>query len=159
RTFARASRLLPGLVRQHGLEPLHERDTRPVLDLRQGSLAAPVHAVTATAPRDGRREADARAGPPGVAPGDGRRSAARSGGKSEETRRPGADPRGSLPRAETALARTGLLHTHRVVPGVDVQGRARDVAGIVGEEEAGSGADIVRIDVPVQRGALLDDRL
>ena len=35
------------------------------------------------------------------------------------------------------------LHAHRVVPAVDVQRRAGDVAGVVAEEVRGGGADVV----------------
>jgi hypothetical protein len=49
------------------------------------------------------------------------------------------------------LARWRGLHAHRVVAAVHVQRRARHVAGVVAEQVRGCGADVVRVDVAVER--------
>src|SRR5947199_24458 len=52
-----------------------------------------------------------------------------------------------------------LLHAHRVVPAVDVQRGPRDVLRAVPQHVRGCGADVLGVDVAVERRALLHDRL
>ena len=44
-------------------------------------------------------------------------------------------------------------------PRVDVERRPGDVRALVDEQVRGGGADVVGVDVAMERGALLDDRL
>src|SRR5438876_943137 len=54
--------------------------------------------------------------------------------------------------------RRETLHTHRVIPRVDVERRPGHVAGLVGEQVRRRGAHVVGRDVAAERRPLLDDR-
>src|SRR4051794_36479857 len=64
-----------------------------------------------------------------------------------------------LPTTRVEGSQRRALHTHRVVPAVDVEGRARHVARLVAEEVGSRRADVLGVDVTVERRSLLDDRL
>ena len=68
RACALPSRLLPGVVRRHGLGPVHERDARTVLDLRKRNAGTRVRSVSAHAACDDRRSPRARPPLEGLAP-------------------------------------------------------------------------------------------
>jgi putative flavoprotein involved in K+ transport len=53
--------------------------------------------------------------------------------------------------AERIATHIAISHAHRVVPGVHVQDRPRDVAGVVRHQVGGGRADVVGLDVPAER--------